>query len=1082
MRALTTSSPLPVPDGFFVLRTPLLPFDDLAAWSEGLEAVGKVGDHSALTAALVRDRCMLRERLLAALARPALRDAIFLASPSLSAALDHWQQEPHSEPEPGLESSLVAYFSRSAARATPFGLFAGSSVGMVGGGPTSLQLESRSQYQRHSRLDMDYLWSLTEAMTGDSALRQVLVFRPNSSLYRVAGRLHLTETRLAGTERSYHLVAVDDTPYLSAVLERAADGARLAELADVLVNDDIGREDAEEFVAELVDSQLLVADIRPAVTGHEPVHGLMEQLRRRQPTVPVAERLDAARLELEAIDAEGLGVPSDRYRLAADLVRPLSVEPTLSRLVQVDLVKPIRAATLADSVVAELARGVRLLHQLSSPPGRDGLARFREAFADRYETREVPLMEALDEEVGVGFERSGSPLAEGAPLLTGLPFPSASDGGQEWTSRDGVLLRLLARALADGVQEVTLPDSELEALEAPERPPLPDAFYVMARLVAEDQTAVARGAYRVLLDHVGGPSGAILLGRFCHADEQLHALVRAHVRTEEAARPEAVFAEIVHLPEGRVGNILCRPVLRDYEIPYLGRSGAPTDRQLGVTDLLVSLREDRVVLRSRRLQREVLPRLTTAHNWSRSLGIYRFLCALQNQDVASGLAWDWGAVEEAPFLPRVVYGRLVLSRARWNLRDPDLRVVHQAGRTAEQFAAVQAWRAQRRLPRYVALAQDDNELVVDLDNVLSLDALSRQIRGLREASLMEVLPGAEELCVSGPEGRFVHELIVPFVRPTQGSKSSGPESPRRQGRPIPGRTVARRFHPGSEWLYAKLYCGAGTADRVLARLVEPVVRSSLSSGAAESWFFVRYNDPEAHLRVRLRGEPARLHAEVAPLLQEAALPLLEEGLLWRVALDTYEREVERYGGPQGIELSEQIFAADSEAAIAVLATVSGSSGLDLRWRLTLVGMDLLLEDLGLSLKDKRWVVRQAREGFAREFGVDGAFRSKVGKRYRAERPQLDALFGLKGEFPSALAPGVHILRERSLAIAPLSAELQRLSHAGRLSVGLTDLADSLLHMHVNRLLRSGHRAQELVLHDLLDRIYTSQGEYRRVPT
>ena len=229
-------------------------------------------------------------------------------------------------------------------------------------------------------------------------------------------------------------------------------------------------------------------------------------------------------------------------------------------------------------------------------------------------------------------------------------------------------------------------------------------------------------------------------------------------------RPEQVFAEIVHLPDGRTGNILCRPVLREYEIPYLGRSGAPADRQIPITDLLVSVRDDRIVLRSRRMGREVVPRLTTAHDedW-RNLGVYRFLCALQRQDVVSELTWDWGPLREAPFLPRVVSGRLVLSRARWNFTEAELLAVGQA-RGADQFAAVQTWRAERRLPRYVALADRDHQLVIDLDNVLSVAALAHHLRAQRQAVLVEMFPGPDELCVTGPEGRFMHELIVPFVQ------------------------------------------------------------------------------------------------------------------------------------------------------------------------------------------------------------------------------------------------------------------------------------------------------------------------------
>ena len=46
--------------------------------------------------------------------------------------------------------------------------------------------------------------------------------------------------------------------------------------------------------------------------------------------------------------------------------------------------------------------------------------------------------------------------------------------------------------------------------------------------------------------------------------------------------------------------------------------------------------------------------------------------------------------------------------------------------------------------------------------------------------------------------------------------------------------------------------------------------------------------------------------------------------------------------------------------------------------------------------------------------------------------------------------------------------------ARRLSVPLAELAVSYLHMHANRLLRSAHRAQELVLYDFLGRLYESQ--------
>jgi hypothetical protein len=109
-----------------------LPFDELVTWGEGLEAAGSKNDPARLEQALAADRARLRRQLVAAIGRPEVREALFVASPSLDEALDLWLGEPASPRRERAERAIVRYFARMAGRATPFGLFAGCSVGTFG--------------------------------------------------------------------------------------------------------------------------------------------------------------------------------------------------------------------------------------------------------------------------------------------------------------------------------------------------------------------------------------------------------------------------------------------------------------------------------------------------------------------------------------------------------------------------------------------------------------------------------------------------------------------------------------------------------------------------------------------------------------------------------------------------------------------------------------------------------------------------------------------------------------------------------------------------------------------------------------
>jgi thiopeptide-type bacteriocin biosynthesis protein len=1022
-----------------------------------------------LSEAVARDRDRLRARLRATFARPEVREALFLASPELAGVFHFWLEEPASARGRGIERALVRYLARMAGRPTPFGLFAGLSVGKVAES-TRLTVAGRDSYRRASRLDLGYLFALVDRLAREPAIRKRLTYFPNSSIYRVGRHLRYVEARLEGRRLVHELVAVEATEYVEATLAHAHGGRTPAKLAQPLAGDRISAEEAERYVEELIDNQVLVPELAIPVTGRGPLDVVAEDLLALAPAREVGDRLAATRARLTAVDAAGLGVDVDSYRAALEPLAGLDGEPSL----QVDLFKPAPQATLGKRLLKELLRGVDLLHRLTPAADASERDRFREAFVERYGEREVRLLEALDPDTGVGFPPAREDLPDAAPLLAGLDFPLRTEMSVRWGLREQFLLRLAVEAAAKRQREVVLGGDELERLAgAEDSRPLPGAFAVIAALAARSAKALERGDVLLLIEGIALPSSA-LLGRFCHGDPELRRLLAEHLRAEEALEPDAVFAEIVHLPEGRLGNVICRPVLRRYEIPYLGRSGVPARRRIAVSDLLLSVRDGRLVLRSARLGRRVIPRLSTAHDF-RQLGIpvYRFLASLQFEGHARPLPWDWGPLADAPSLPRVRVGRLVLSPARWNVWHDELRGRLGEGEGA-RFGALQAWLRARGLPRLASFAHGDERLPIDFGNVLSAETFLAELRLHQRLTLVELFPpDPGELCAEGPEGRFVHELIVPFARE--------PETRRPRRTPLrraaaPADDVRRRFPPGAEWLSAALYVGPALADEVLLDTLAPLVSELIVSRAIDRWFFVRFADPEWHLRVRFHVPPAFRHSTVRPALEEAGRRLLDEERAWRFRLDTYEREIERYGGPEGVVLSEKIFHADSEAVLAILAHLDGGDG-D-RWRAAVAGIDALLTDAGLGPEAKERLLERLRDGFARDLRADSTLWAQVGRRFREERRSLEALLDTRDSSPP---PWHDHLRRRSERLAPLFDDLRSLARAGRLSSPLPDLAASYVHMHANRLLRAGHRAHELVLYDFLARLYHSRRARSRRP-
>lgn len=1031
------------PSGFFCLRSAAFPIDILV----GRPVRTRTGQHDVRTS--LQDHFTL----------PVAREALFLASPDVAERLDNWLATPPVSDK--LSRTIYKYFQRMTARATPFGLFAGVSVGEISP-ETYLEVPELTECRRKCRIDYEYLYALTHHLAQRPAVRNGVTWRLNTSLGRLGSKVRFVQTRVHNGFRRHVLSSVESDEGLRMIL--SAMGRRAlttSEMLEHLVSSDpeIDSEEAQAYIDELIGAQIVTSVFEPLVTGASALDDLLSQAESLPGLEDVAIALRELAQGLDSIERSPIAVDrSSRYRELSNQIATLGITPEPNRFIQVDLVRPSASLRLGEGVVNAVRDAILMLHSVAGGHAAIPLDSYREAFTARYEEREVPLVEVVDDEIGIGGPSSGTfdQSHDDEPLVHGLAGAREASRALTAPELHPWLLTRVMETVASGSRTLKLSEHDVRTLNRANGRELPESLHASITLADTPDT----DGCDILLRVVTGPPGGALLGRFAHADPILRTKLDEHLRHEEATRPGAVFAEIVHVPMARLGNVVARPVLRQFEIEYIGRSAAPESQRLSIDDLVLSVRAGRFVLRSRSLDRVVVPRLTNAHNYMTGHPLYRLLCYLQFDRVwQGGPGWRWGSLDGAEFLPRVVFGRTVVSRARWRLNGAKLKRL-QKRPVEEQWSLAQEWRQNLNLPRLLTYGEGDNELLLDFEDSLSVETFVREVAERQACDLFELFPSPDTLAAKNQEGRYVHEIVIPFVSTTERGAAEVARN---------CDNVVRSFRPGSEWLYLKIYCGVVALDGVLADLLGRLPENVTAH--VEGWFFLRYADPEHHLRLRFKCGNGQAMSVMSAVTD--SVKTLPAETAWRVQLDTYTREVERYGGGRGIELSEQLFCHDSCFALSVLEALRSTQDRDARWLTCMRSWDELLDNFGFTLESKAQFARERSDAFEKVL-EDRNSREVFGRKYRTLRDTIRQVL--------QAAPGLErwqnevagLCARRSENILGLTRDVRQLSTSGALTAAYASIVASHLHMNANRLLKTAHAQQERTMYELLSRHYLSE--------
>lgn len=945
------------------------------------------------------------------------RAAIFFASQTFYIELKKKNFD-YEQLNENVRLTLWKYLNRMCFRPLPYGLFSSFSAAFWAtedndnmyfsdNGELVVQPDFKLIIEYINRLDTDSFDSLK--------------YYNNNSIYQSGRQLRFISQGYTALHQ-FVIVQLKVVPGLNKLLKFISKGRTKGAILDFLTEEYGNELPVSSYFDSLKEGQLIVSELTPNVTGTDYNSRCLSLLQK----YPVAD-LKSLQSFTAVLNSNNGSFPI--LNLFIDQLVSKNIENSTYSLYE----RKIEGG--ADPVIKkELITLISQLDKLTAGQETGVMNAFKAKFIEKYELREVSLMEVLDPGYGIGYENMATVFDAGDErFIEGLRVKQEQKRKTAWGPVEKMIFKKWNNLRKSGTGKILITAEDLHELPESDHVLPPGLFILFKRSGNENW-----------IDHVGGVSGIELSTRFGVSGSAVEKQLQEICKTEMAVNIDYVFAEIAFSPNDRASNINRRGVFYTYEIPILTHPTLPAEYTIELSDLMVSVFEGRVLLRSVRLNKYIIPRLSSAYNYHLSvIPVFRFLCDLQFQGVKSNLSLSLTDLfPEMDYYPRVQLENAVLSPATWILNEQQLKQISAGD---DRF-----FKEEKNLTTYFSLHDGDNFLVFSKNSEEDLAVFKRCIRNRKSAKLTEyIFP--ERIGLQNKAGQpFVSQLLAcvtnkerSYVLPENQLKETARQFLK----------VKRSFLPGEEWLYIKLYTHYSLMDEILMEAVLPVVKKYKKDNPGFKWFFLRYQDPDYHLRLRFYPAEKSSYTLLADLIHKLQ-PLSRSGKIADVMLDSYQRELEKYSA-QHINEIESFFYHNSEFILTtfLINPLTTAFKLSFAVNYTLKLIQCFIE----NSKERDDFFSKVFHNLSAEFSQDKEVIRKMDGKYRKFQKELIAYNKLLSvqKNKEIYASYLQIMNELKNKVACWK-------QADRYN-----LLINLIHVHINRIFQNNAREYEYLIYHFM---------------
>ncbi|PAW95421.1 hypothetical protein CKK33_18710 [Mucilaginibacter sp. MD40] len=932
--------------------------------------------------------------------------------------------------------SFMRYYNRMSFRPTPFGSFSSFSMA-VWGGAAAIILGNKKDAKLHLNIDQEVTLRLSEGLMGNK--KEDYTYICNPALYKSGKDFRFIKTSYSQNKKNifFDLESIEGNTLTNALFGYCAGEIKQGKeiISYMVKKTGCDWETASDYLNFLIDANIVIPHTNTNIIGEDYLQRLLHH-----PETP----LTAIRQDLSAIQDQLIAY---NFPDASQLVKISGQVNNLLFSLKHEIEKQVFYAGLERKAVngnlsiqrqQQIKEGLRVLELLVTPVQTSLLQQFIYDFKARYDLRKVLLLEAVDPEIGIGYGPLVSTAAE-TDLLRHVKFADQQNKkvNLEWS----MVHRLLFKKWNENFKStapIQLNDSDLSQLSPDQTFTSPPTLPVVFRVLGD----------HIYLETIGGASATALIGRFTAWSNKVHELGRELASKEQLANPNVIFADIGQLSDTHADNINRRQHIYDYEIPINSISTFPVEQQIALSDLWISVVGNELVLESKSHDRVIVPRLTSAYNFSRNnLALFRLLCDLQYQGLNGNYSFDLEQYFPGmAHYPRVVYKNTILSAAKWYLSAQNLKELKEAAES-EAIIRFKIMRETLQLPSLIALSQFDQQLIFNIDKENEIVFLLDCLKSMVTAVFQEFFLPAEPIVTS--EGKPLVNQFIAFLYKNQ-EVYKGNRIPDVMIRP----KVQQDYILGGKWLYLKLYCAPAIANDLLVKKLLPLL-NQLGETELLLWFFIRYRDSGYHIRLRLKINESAVGNILARLKKRLA-DTVHYHLIREYQADTYRREMERYG-PDIITLVESFFCGSSELVLRYIRIATLKSLPYSYHSLAFVSVACLLNCFIPEINDQLIFLEQMVNTFYAEFSTDKSLKIDLDQKFRELKTEISSLLTNEEYYLSlklTVWANLYKMRIDALQKKTIPFPTKRRNQL---------LAD-LIHMHLNRLFIDRQRNQELIIY------------------